>query len=159
MECQHPKHDVLLHHAYDAILDHAHELDVARYGLRLELVDPGADGKEHFQISKPRDVVGRVPGYQVPYLFRLEAFAGMIELEIRSSRAKACRKIAARATSELKRNAIDVVLSGPRTGCGALRPAWPATEGWKGSEPSSEAFNVHWAHPACCCRLSISRNQ
>jgi hypothetical protein len=49
------------------------------------------------------------------------------------------------------------LLSG-RPGCGALRPARPATEGWTGGEPSSEAFNVHWGSP-CLLLPDIDRPQ
>ena len=110
MQRQHPEDDIFLHHAYDAILDHAHELHVAGYGFRLELIDPGADGKEHFQITKARDIVWHVPGQQVPYLFRIDSFAAMVKFQVRELARKSLPEDCPLAASELKRNAIDARL-------------------------------------------------
>src|SRR3712207_9550648 len=46
VERQHAEGDVFLHHAYDAVLDHAHELYMSGYIIRLELIDARADGKD-----------------------------------------------------------------------------------------------------------------
>src|SRR6185312_8816055 len=82
MERQHAEDDVFLHHADDAVLDHAHELHPLGYGVRAELVDTRADGEEHLQIAKARDIVRHVPGQQVAYLFWVDGFATMIEFLI-----------------------------------------------------------------------------
>ena len=82
MERQHTKDDVFLHHAYDAILDHAHQLHMAGYGLRLELINPCTDRKEHFQIAKTRDVVRHVPGQEVSHLFGVDIFTTVVEFQV-----------------------------------------------------------------------------
>jgi hypothetical protein len=51
VERQHAEGDVLLHHAYDAILDHAHHLHMAWHHVLLELVDACSDGKQNFEIA------------------------------------------------------------------------------------------------------------
>jgi hypothetical protein len=40
-----------------------------------------------------------------------------------------------------------------------LRPAWPTTEGWKGGEPSNDAFDIHWGSPCLLFQISIGRNE
>jgi hypothetical protein len=60
-----------------------HELHAVGYDLRPELIDARADGKEHFQMTKARDIVRNVPGQEVPHLFRVERFAAMVEFQIR----------------------------------------------------------------------------
>ncbi|MGY3406391.1 hypothetical protein ACVWZV_002504 [Bradyrhizobium sp. GM5.1] len=82
MERQHAKHDVFLHHAYDAILDHTHQHHMIGYDLGHELVDSGTDRKEHLQIAITRDVVRHVPGQQIPHLFRVDAFPTLVEFKI-----------------------------------------------------------------------------
>ena len=82
MERQHAKDDVFLHHAYDAILDHAHQLHMAGYDLRLELINPCTDRKEHFQIAKTRDLVRHVPGQEVSHLVRVDIFTTVVEFQV-----------------------------------------------------------------------------
>ena len=52
------------------------------YDFRLELINPGTDGKEHLQIAITRDIVRHVPGQQIPYLFRVDAFVTLVEFQI-----------------------------------------------------------------------------
>src|SRR3954469_21316943 len=74
MERQHAEYDVFLHHAYDAILDHTHQLHMSGYDLRHKLIDSGTDGKEHLQIAIARDIVRHIPGQEVSHLFGGDIF-------------------------------------------------------------------------------------
>jgi hypothetical protein len=51
VEGPYAKHDILLHHTYDSIFDHSHELYAVRYAFPLELIDACAEGKQHFWIA------------------------------------------------------------------------------------------------------------
>ena len=51
---EHAERDIFLHHADDAVLDHAHQLDTCRQPLPVELVDAGADREQHFEIAVAR---------------------------------------------------------------------------------------------------------
>src|SRR4029078_8137353 len=82
MERQHAKDDVFLHHAYDAILDHANQLHMVGYDLRPELINPCTDRKEHFQVTKTRDLVRHVPGQEVSHLVGVDIFTTVVEFQV-----------------------------------------------------------------------------
>ena len=72
VEREHGERDIFLHHADDAVLDHAHQRHMRGQTRRLELVDAGPDGEDDFQIPVAGEIGRKRPGDEVAHVVRID---------------------------------------------------------------------------------------
>lgn len=66
MQRQHGHGDVFDHAVDETRLDHPHDRQIGRQIRQVQLVDAGADGKEHFKVREQApQIVGRNPGREI----------------------------------------------------------------------------------------------